>query len=209
MTMDQRRGYPIPNLRKEPSNISDYSAASTSTLVPSPQSPFPHRSAYQPIAPLPEEEDISYKGAEPSPYNGNTGGTFAERSQAFGLGINVDSNRRASSARVPVGSKASPGTPGGYDPLSSVPTDVGEQQHMEGMGFPFDDDHVIRGNNPSNPSMYQSFTPNSEHEGLHKKSLSPTIRRIDPSGRSHLDGVLFRHSYHQKSSHRLSLHGSL
>ena len=177
-----------PTLRKEPSDISNFSADSTPTLIPSPQSPFYNRAAYQPIAPLPEEEDISYKGAEQLRQDENTGMTFAERSQTFGLGIDLDTNRRTSVPRVPVGSKASPGTPLAYDPLLSPPTVVGDEHHPGGMGFSYDDEHVLRGINKSNPSMYQSFTPNSEHEALHKKSLSSTIKRIDPSGWSHFHG---------------------
>lgn len=180
--MDYTPSSANPALRKEPSDIFNFSADSTPTLIPSPQSPFYNRAAYQPIAPLPEEEDISYKGAEQLRQDENAGRTFAERSQTFGLGIDVDTNRRTSVPRVPVGSKASPGTPLPYDPLLSPPTVVGDEPHSGGMGFAYDEEHVLRGNNQSNLSMYQSFMPNSEHEALHKKSLSSTIKRIDPSG---------------------------
>lgn len=180
--MEHRRSSSNPAFRKEPSDISNFSASSTPTLIPSPQSPLHNRAAYQPIAPLPEEEDISYKGVEHSQHNENVGRPSAQRSQSFGLGINVDTNRRTSVAKVPVGSKASPGIPLPYDPLLSPPTDIGDQQHLGGMGYSYDDERLLRGNNQSNPSMYQSFTPNSEHEVLHKKSLSSTFKRTDPSG---------------------------
>ena len=182
MTMEHGHSSSHPALRKEPSDISNVSAGSTPTLISSPQSPLYNRAAYQPIAPLPEEEDISYKGAEQWRPDETTAGTFAERSQTFGLGIDVDTSRKTSVPRVTVRSMASPGTPLAYDPLLSPPTDVGDRQHLEGMGFPDDAEHVLRGSNPSNPSMYQSFVPNSEHEVLHKKSLSSTIKRMDPSG---------------------------
>ena len=173
--MEHNHSSSNPPLRKEPSDISNFSAGSTPTLIPSPQSPYHNRAAYQPITPLPEEEDISYKGA----------GTFAQRSQAFGLGINVDTNRRTPLARVPVGSKASPGIPLAYDPLLSPPTDVG------GMGYYDDDEHVLRGNH--------SFTPNSEHEALRKKSLSSIVKRMDPPGVSHFLGGFSVFDYQKQS----------
>lgn len=198
-----------PTLRKEPSDISNFSVDSTPTLISSPQSPFYNRAAYQPIAPLPEEEDISYKGTEHLRQDGDTGRTFAERSQTFGLGIDLDAKRRTSVPRVPVGSKASPGTPPAIDPLLSPPIDVGDERHLGGMGYSYDDEHVLRGTNPSNPSMYQAFVPNSEHEALHKKSLSSTVKRADRSGWSHFHCLLSRHVGDQTMPRTFCLPGRL
>lgn len=187
--MDHRRSNSNPKF-EAPSNISNVSVDSISTLVSSPPSPLHYRANYQPIASLPEEEDISYRGAEQLPQNENAGQTFAQRSQAFGLGlgINVNPNRKSSLARVPVGSKGSPATPGAYDPLSSPPTDREEQQHIGGMGFP-DDDDLPSGHHQPIPSVYQSFTPSSEHEALHKNSMSATIQQMDSPGSSHPHNV--------------------
>lgn len=182
--MAHRRSNSNPN-HEAPSNISNLSVDSVSTLVSSPPSPYHYRANYQPIASLPEEEDISYRGAEQLPQNENASRTFTQGSQAFGLGINVDPNRKSSSARVPVGSKGSPATPGSYDPLLSPPTDRGEKHHPGAMGFPDDDDLATSGHHQPNPSVYQSFTPNSEHEPLHNKTISTTIQQMDSPGSSH------------------------
>lgn len=97
------------------------------------------------------------------------------------LGIeNVDTNRRASLARVPVGSKSTPETPGAYDPLLSPPIHL-DGRHLGGKGSPYDDDRDTIGHNQSNPSMFQSYTADSEHERLHQGGLS-TGGPIYPSG---------------------------
>lgn len=188
-----------PNLRKEPSDISNFSAESTPTLISSPQSPVYSRPTYRPIAPLPEEEDISYKGAYQSPQNEDIGEALAEKSQAFGLGISVDKSRRTSVTRVAVGSKASPGPPRAYDPLSSPPIDGGYQPDGGGMGYSYhDEQHLLRGNNACSPATHQNFTPSSEHEQLHRKPLSSTGKQTDPSGWSHFHCLLSRHSSSRK-----------
>jgi hypothetical protein len=186
--MEAKRPHPNLVLREEPSNISDYSVDSTSTLAPSPPTPFQYRPNYQLIPSVPEGEDIAYKGADQSPQNANIGRTFSERSGGFGLGINLE-DRRTSLPRVPVGSKSgnpesksSPGTPAAYDPLLSPQINDGHRQRMGGMGPPYGNEHATRGRHQSNLSMDQTSKADDDYDSLQKKIASSTCNRIDASG---------------------------
>ncbi len=196
--MDPKRPHPNLVLREEPSNISDYSVDSVSTLVPSPPTPYQYRPNYQLIPSVPEGEDIAYKGADYGPQNANIERTFSERSGGFGLGINLE-DRRVSLPRVPVGSKSnpesksSPATPAPYDPLLSPPLNEGHRQRMGGMGSPYGNEHPTMGRHQSNPSMDQSSKADDDYDSLKRKIASSACNRIDAPGWSHpIDHQCFR-----------------
>ena len=169
-----------PSLRQEPSNLSDYSVDSNSTVVGSPPSPIQHRAGYRRVSSL-GGQDLSYMGAGAS----HQGADDARRSSyARGLGIeNVNSAPRASVQRVPVGSKSEPNTPQPSDPLLSPPS------AQLGQSFGPTMDHRTQGDPEdfsfaqfSTPSLSQPFSAGSESERLHKKNLSASIRSYEPSG---------------------------
>ena len=174
----------IPSLRQEPSNLSDYSVDSNSTVVGSPPSPIQHRVGYRRVSSL-GGRDFSYMGAGASHQEvDNVRGDSYVR----GLGIeNMKSARQASIQRVPVGSKTEPNTPQPADPLLSPPSNqrgqsiapnVDHQTQYDPENFSF--------NRFSTPSLFQPFSAGSESESLHKKNLSPSIRSYEPLGKCRL-----------------------
>lgn len=169
------------SVRPERSNLSDYSLESHSTLVASPYSPPHYRSGYQPIAGVPEE-DTSYRGAEASPPSKNIGATFRERAEGHGLGIeNLQTQRRTSLPRVPVGRK-SPGSAAWADPvLSPSSTRVGNESSRE-TGKPFDYDPGDLGHSRSAASLFEPFNADLEEERLNKKGAFATVKSYDPPG---------------------------
>ena len=171
-----------PSLRQEPSDISDYSVDSNSTIVASPPSPIQHRAGYRRVPSLGGGRDCSYKGARASPQEDENVG---QNSSARGLGIeNVNSAQRASMQRVPVGSKSESTTPLSADALLSPMSAQLGQPYTHNM------DHRTEGDQEdfsfgafSTPSLSQPFSANSEGESLHKKNMSGSITSYDPSGK--------------------------
>lgn len=150
-------------LRQQNSILSDYSIGSTATVVASPSSPSFRRPGYHRVPSTVEEGVVPSVGVL-HPTNDNT----------HGLGIvNLESPKRSSVSRVPVGSKSSPGTPGSVDPLLSPVSAKSAYRHQ------LDDN--AQGNDPENPddpddaapsNPYQSFTVGSERERLNGKMSS-------------------------------------
>ncbi len=176
--MDGIPDKPPPTLRHEPSNMSDYSVDSNSTIVGSPPSPIQHRAGYRRV-PSVGGGDFSYKGAGISHHDDdNTGG------KSYGLGIeNVDNAQQASVQKAPSGSKSEANTPKSTDTLLSPPS------AQFGLSYSRSVDRRTQGDQEDfsfghfpTPSSSQPFLADSEFESLKKKTASASLRSCDPSG---------------------------
>lgn len=176
------RHFDLPSFTIKPeqrSTLPDYSVESNPTSFSPPQYPPTHRrSGYQPIATV-QEDDTSYRGAE-------AGTTFRDRARGRGLAIeNVETQRRMSTARVPVGSKSpGAGTSAWVDPvLSPSSTRVGNESSRT-LNGQFEHESGDLGQNPnrSSASLFQPFNADLEQEDLNKKPSMATIRSYDPPG---------------------------
>lgn len=180
-TMDRVHENGLPSLRPEPSDISDYSVGSNSTVVASPPSPIQQRAAYRRVSSL-GGEDFSYTGAGTLHHEeGDVGGS----SHARGLGIeNVNSARQPSVRRAPIGSKSEPHTPQATDTLLSPPSAQLGQSHASKMDdqSQYDQEDLAFGRF-STPSLSQPFSASSESESLHKKNMSTSFESYEPSGK--------------------------
>lgn len=163
--------------------MSDYSIESNPTSYSSPRSPTLHRPGYQPIATVPEE-DTSYRGADASPQITDIGATFRDRARGRGLAIdNVDTQRRVSVARVPVGSKSPGGSTWAEPLLSPSSTRVGHESSRT-LNGQFEHESGDLGHTKSAASLFQPFNADLEHEDLNKKASMATMRSYDPPGTS-------------------------
>ena len=163
-------------LRPQSSTLSRLSIGSNSTFVASPVSPSTRRPGYHRVPSVVEE------GAVPS----MDSVLHKPIDDGNGLGIsNLDSQKRSSVPRVPVGSKALPSidSPASTDPLVSpisakspkVPYKIHEDRESPSER----DEHGIVYDFAPNP--YQPFTVDSEREQLHTRNLSgSTIDRDLP-----------------------------
>ena len=150
-------------LRQQRSTLSDHSIGSNSTIVASPTSPSIRRPGYHRVPSVVEEDAVSSVD----------GVSHTSRKHSHGLGIaNIDVQKRSSTTRVPVGSKASPSTPTSADTLLSpdfakpafkTHRKGGSGDEREERDYPYE----FGGSNPDQP-----FTTHSDRERLHQRSPS-------------------------------------
>ena len=158
--MDSSPGNFETPLRQQSSTLSDHSIGSNSTIVASPSI---RRPGYHRVPSVVEEDVIS-------PVDGVS---HPSRKHHHGLGIaNIDVHERSSTTRIPVGSKASPSTPGSAETLLSpdfakpafkIHRKIGSGDEREEREYPYE----FGGSNPDQP-----FTTASDRERLHQHSPS-------------------------------------
>ena len=153
-------------LRGQSSTLSDGSIGSNSTVVASPttpKSPISHRSAYRRVGSIPE--GIASYIETPTHQDTLTEG--------HGLGLeNVETEKRASLPRKPVGKSSSPATPNATDSLLS-PTLAKLSGKSYSPGEAPDD--AVEGDGiytHPNSSPYQPYSPNNDRERLHTRNVS-------------------------------------
>lgn len=155
-------------LRQKSSTLSDDSIGSNFTLVASPTSTSFRRPGYQRVPSVVEE------GAEPSV----DGVIHSSSDHSHGLGIsNIDTQKRSTIPRVPVGSKASPSTPSSADPLLTPDSAKLTYKARHNEDFSYERNVQEASYHPPGPTPYQPFTLDSDREQLHKKT--PSIARND------------------------------
>ena len=158
--MDSSPGSFETPLRQQRSTLSDHSIGSNSTIAVSPVSSSIRRPGYHRIPSVVEEDVVSSVDGVSHP----------SRKHRHGLGIaNIDVQKRSSTTRVPVGSKASPSTPSSADTLLSPDfakpafrshRKGGSGDEREERDYPYE----LGGSNPDQTT--------SDRERLHQQSPS-------------------------------------
>ena len=189
-------------LRTETSNLSDYTVDSNSTVVQSPDtprspsSPVHHRPGYRRIASLTEEDTAYHVGQHSRHVSESALGTWTQ-GYGQGLGIrNLKSLPETSAARVPIGSKSNPSTPGSAKSRLS-PSSGQFQRGYNSLNSPIAEDSDTWEDNGSKASLYQPFAAESEEESLRKQPSVPATHSFEPSGKKIL--VALSHYLHLKS----------
>lgn len=151
-------------LRQQSSTLSDDSFASNSTLLASPTTTSIRRPGYNRVPSVVEEDPVPSVDEVLQPSSDHN----------RGLGIaNIDTQKRSTISRVPVGSKASPGTPGSTDPLLSPASSKSTHKVHHNEDSPYE--RIAReASYTPEPNLYQPFAADSDRERLHKK-LPPAL----------------------------------
>ncbi len=159
--MDREPEQKVNLLREPDSGPSTNSIGSNSTVVASPSSPVYHRPGYQRVGSLAEQLPSFYETPSHQDY-------INTAYEGHGLGISVeDRQKRTSILRVPVGSKISPTSPRSPNPLPSPNlARLGGKTYRPLQNQPEGDEGDGASNNPSTPSLHQTFGASSEVEGL-------------------------------------------
>ena len=175
--MDDTSDGTSPTPKQQSSTLSDSSVGSSSTVVASPtslSSPTVHRPGYRRVSSIAEEDEALLMDSKSTDIE----------NQGLGLTF-LDSPKRISTSRVPVGSKSSPtesasvsGSPNPLVSPSFLKSGPSSYHHLRNLSGATGEDTVYRGSNTTFP---QAFTVNSEYESLHKKSSSAAGLLASPS----------------------------
>ena len=169
------------SLRQPSSTLSEDSFESNSTLIASPISTSFRRPGYARVPSVVEEGPVPSVDEVLQPSSDHS----------RGLGIaNIDTQKRSRISRVPVGTKASPGTPSSADRLLSPASSKSVHKAYHDEGSPYERNAPEATYTPE-PNLYQPFAADSDRERLHQKTppalsnanLRCTSKRALASGR--------------------------